>query len=123
MTHDAKAEINTNLKPRDEAFPAHEDRRLYRRYLVAVPAQLEVGGKSYDCAITDLSLGGVAIEPSFPDAKGEVCHLHTEDFYFPSGMRGKVVNITDSASHISFDLDDDMEAALTMFLVMSPATR
>ena len=103
--------------------PAHDDRRLFRRYPVAVPAELDVNGERQKCAITDLSLGGVAVIPGNPALAGQECHLHCDDFYFEQGMRGRVVHTTSEVVHISFDLDEDMEGALTMFLVMSPATR
>lgn len=107
----------------ETANPAKADRRLYRRYAIAIPAKLEAGGQFHDCAMTDLSLGGVALEPALNCQRGDNCRLHCEDFYFDGGMAGIVVNINDHACHIEFKLDQDMEAALTMFLVMSPATR
>ena len=82
-----------------------------------------MGDEQFDCAITDLSLGGVAVIPGKPDWCGRECFLHCDDFFFEPGMRGKVVRATDEILHISFDLDENMESALTMFLVMNPATR
>lgn len=104
-------------------YPAVEDRRLYRRYVIGIPAQVEIDGVRHDCAITDLSLGGVAVEPTIKCERGASCKLLCDEFYYDDGMRGSVVNLNDTAAHISFALDQDMEAALTMFLVMSPATR
>lgn len=123
MSDASTGQAPSSAAPSEGANPAAADRRLYRRYAIAIPAEMAIGDQKHVCAITDLSLGGVAVQPAFPDSKGEICRLHCEDFYFDEGMQGRVVNVNQTATHIEFQLDEDMEAALTMFLVMSPATR
>lgn len=117
--------VSPSVKPDGSAQDAQDakNRRLYRRYAIAVPAELALGDTRFECAITDLSLGGAAIIPGHLAWADQEIRLHCEDFLFDDGMTGRVVRVTEEGAHIKFDLDDDMEGALTMFLVMSPATR
>ena len=104
--------------------PAISDRRLYRRYDIGIEAQLIFeDGSTHPCAITDLSLGGGAVEPGAPEWCDQNIRLVWPDLCFEGGLQGRLVHAQKERAHIAFDLDEQMESALTMFLVMSPATR
>ena len=108
----------------NDVSPAASDRRLYRRYDMGLEATILVAdGTCRPCAITDLSLGGAAVIPGDAVWIDHSVRLLWPDLCHEEGLEGRVVGTRGEHAHIAFELDDIMESALTMFLVMSPATR
>ena len=108
----------------DDMSPVGTDRRLYRRYDIGLEATIYCeAGTSCACAITDLSLGGAAVVPGDASWEGQDIRLVWPDLGTAEGLAGRCVGTRADQAHISFNLDEAMESALTMFLVMSPATR
>ena len=104
--------------------PASQDRRLFRRYEFGLDATMICeDGSRQACSITDLSLGGAALDAGRPEWAETNVRLLWPDLDCEGGLEALVVRSTADRAHLSFTLDDAQESALTMFLVMSPATR
>ena len=122
LTMDVTDESRPTTLPDNQ--PPVEERRLFRRYEFGLKAALTDGhGCRHACAIMDLSLGGAALKPGNPDWKGTTIRLAWTDLGLNDGLTARVVHATDNVAHLAFELDEAQESALTMFLVMSPATR
>ncbi len=100
------------------AAPAAE-RRLFRRYETAIPAHFVADGTLYDCVIRDLSLGGARLVPGRPELAGARGRLCFDELWYPPGLPARVVQASEAALNLAFELDETAEEALTFFLAAS----
>ncbi|HFD16022.1 MAG TPA: PilZ domain-containing protein [Rhodospirillales bacterium] len=96
-----------------------EDRRLYRRYAVTLPVRVVQGGESMEAGLLDISLGGAAVLPGRPDWQGRRVRLECGCFGVPEGLAARVLRADGERMHLAFELDQETEDALTMFLMLS----
>lgn len=94
--------------------PAEE--RAHLRYEGRLEASLVVDGGHWRCFIRDISLGGAGLEPEIPAALGRPVTLSCPFFSFEGDLEGRVVNVADDRTCLSFELDDDMAYHLAAFL-------
>lgn len=100
---------------RDPA-PGMLERRLFRRYPSGLPATVIAQGRPHACRITDLSLGGAALEPALPDLDGAPIELTSHGFAFEHPLRGRVVATSRHGMHVVLELDPQTENALARHL-------
>lgn len=93
------------------------ERRLFRRYGIDLEAKVRAGDRVIPCTIHDLSLGGAGLAPALPEFEGQGVRLLWEGLDLPDGLPATVVRTTAARTHLTFDLDEDSESALTMFLL------
>jgi hypothetical protein len=105
-----------------EDSKAQGERRLFRRFHVALKARLKIGEHEVPCTILDLSLGGAGLAPALPELVGQSVRLLWEELGLPAGLRATVLNAAGERTHLAFDLDEDGETALTMFLLTAAVT-
>ncbi len=96
-----------------------EDRRLYRRYAVTLPVRVVREGETLDAGLLDISLGGAAVLPGRPDWQGRRVRLECGCFGVPGGLAARVLRADAERMHLAFELDQETEDALTMFLMLS----
>ncbi len=104
-------------RPASDAVAA-EERRLYRRFPMAVAGTLHTAHGSFPIRLKDLSLGGAAVEPGRPELAGARVRLVVEGLDHPDGLEAKVVRATQSTLHLCFALDPAQEDALSLFLLL-----
>jgi len=92
------------------------DERVHARYQGRLEADLMVDGEHWRCFIRDISLGGAGLEPEIPAALGKVVTLSCPFFSFDGDLEGRVVNVADDRTCLSFDLDEAMAHRLAAFL-------
>ncbi len=95
------------------------ERRLYRRYPVTLPVRLVCRGETLEAGLEDISLGGAAVVPGRPDWKGRRVQLHSGCFGHAAGFAARVMGGGPERLHLAFELDQEAEDALTMFLMLS----
>ncbi len=104
--------------PAGSARPPRE-RRLYRRYPVTLPVRLVCRGETLEGGLEDISLGGAAFVPGRPEWKGCLVRLHSSCFGHAAGFPARVMGGGPERLHLAFELDQEAEDALTMFLMLS----
>lgn len=104
--------------------PPDQDRRLYRRYPTGLEAELVSGGGSHPCRVTDISLGGAAVElgPGVRLEGGEAV-LRSPQIAMGFPLPVVVMRAAGSRVSLAFAADEAAEHELTMFLLDSPATQ
>ncbi len=105
--------------PADGDGPATGDRRLYRRYPVTLPVRVVRDGEVLEAGLSDISLGGAAVRPGRPDWEGCAVRLECGCFGLPDGLAARVLRVGSGCMHLVFELDQETEDALTMFLMLS----
>lgn len=100
-----------------KASDGQGERRQFCRYNLALPARLRAGEREVACTIQDLSLGGAGVVPALPEFAGQSVQLLWEGLGLPAGLRATVLRATGERTHLAFDLDEDAETALTLFLL------
>ncbi len=105
--------------PAEGDGPPPEDRRLYRRYPVTLPVRVVRGAEVLEAGLRDISLGGAAVLPGRPDWEGRRVTLRCGCFGHPPGFAARVLRATPERMHLTFELDQEAEDALTMFLMLS----
>jgi hypothetical protein len=93
------------------------ERRLFRRYDIDLEAKLRAGDRVIPCTIHDLSLGGAGLSPALGEFEGRAVRLLWKGLDLPDGLPATVVRTSAERTHLTFDLDEDAETALTMFLL------
>ncbi len=101
---------------RGEPTTPAAERRLFRRYETAIPADFVVDGTHHACVVRDLSLGGARLVPGRPGLAGARGRLRFDELWYPPGLPARVVQASEAALHLAFELDERAEEALTFFL-------
>jgi PilZ domain len=99
----------------DQQAPSPEE-RLHPRYEGRLEASLIFRGAPWRCWIRDLSLGGAGLEPALPATLGHPVELTSPSFDFPGALPGRVVNLAERRTCVTFDLDPERLDALARFL-------
>ena len=100
----------------DDQPAASPDERLDPRYEGRLEASLMFRGAPWRCWIRDLSLGGAGLEPALPAALGQPVELVCPSFDFSGALPGRVVNVAERRTCVTFDLDLERLDALARFL-------
>ena len=99
----------------EESRPRQEDRR-HERAEGRLEAYLLVDGAPWRCWIRDISIGGAGLEPEMPAALGKSVVLSSPHFELGMSLPGRVINVADKRTCISFDLDPSIGERLMRFL-------
>jgi len=99
------------------------ERRLFRRYEMAVPGRIVADGLEFPCVVRDLSLGGARLAPGDPRLQGRRVVLHAEDLWHEPGLVARVVHADEQDIHLAFELDEAAEEALTFYLATVASLR
>ncbi|MGH6901242.1 MAG: PilZ domain-containing protein [Geminicoccaceae bacterium] len=100
----------------DDQPAARPDERLDPRYEGRLEASLMFRGAPWRCWIRDLSLGGAGLEPALPATLGQPVELICPSFDFSGALPGRVVNVAERRTCVTFDLDLERLDALARFL-------
>jgi hypothetical protein len=100
----------------DDQPAASRDERLDPRYEGRLEASLMFRGAPWRCWIRDLSLGGAGLEPALPATLGQPVELSCPSFDFSGALPGRVVNVAERRTCVTFDLDVERLDALARFL-------
>jgi hypothetical protein len=106
----------TDGKAIDEHDAASFDERRHPRYEGRLEAFLMFRGAPWRCWICDLSLGGAGLEPALPATLGHPVELTSPSFDFAGPLPGRVVNVAERRTCVSFELDLERLDALARFL-------
>jgi PilZ domain-containing protein len=93
------------------------DERRDPRFAGRLEAELLVDGAWWNCWIRDLSLGGAGLDPPIPAALGKTVELRSRRFDFAERLRGRVVNLAERRTCMTFDLDAQTRQLLVEFLL------
>jgi PilZ domain len=99
----------------DQHAPSQEE-RLDPRYECRLEASVTFRGAPWRCWIRDLSLGGAGLEPALPAMLGQAVELSCPSFGFAGALPGRVVNVAERRTCVTFDLDVERLNALASFL-------
>lgn len=113
---------SSDVAPGQAVAESLRERRLFRRYGLGLEGRLLAGDRAVDCVIHDLSLGGAGLSPALPELASQTLRLQWDGLAVPDGVRCRVVRTTDRHTHLMFELDEDAEDALTMFLLTRAPT-
>jgi len=101
---------------------ASPDERLHPRYEGRLEAFLMFRGAPWRCWIRDLSLGGAGLEPALPATLGHPVELSCPSFDFAGALPGRVVNVAERRTCVTFDLDLVRLDELARFLAANVVT-
>lgn len=93
-----------------------QDERRHERFEGRLEGYLLVAGDPWRCWIRDISLGGAGLEPEMPAALGKPVVLSSPCFEVGMTLNGRVINVADRRTCISFDLDAGTQERLMRFL-------
>jgi hypothetical protein len=99
-----------------------QEERTDQRYEGRLEAVLRVDGTWWRCWIRDLSLGGAGLDPSLPALLGRDVELRSPGFDFDGGLRGRVINVAEERTCLTFDLEPTTQQQLKAFLQATIAT-
>ncbi len=99
------------------------ERRLFRRYEMAVPGRIVADGREFPCVVRDLSLGGARVAPGDPQLQGRRVVLHVDDLWHEPGLAARVLHADEQDLHLAFELDEAGEEALTFYLAAVASLR
>jgi PilZ domain len=99
-----------------------QEERTDQRYEGRLEAVLRVDGTWWRCWIRDLSLGGAGLDPSLPSLLGRDVELRSPGFDFDGGLRGRVINVAEERTCLTFDLEPATQQQLKAFLQATIAT-
>ena len=95
------------------------ERRYYRRYPMGLEAMIEINGVTRPVTISDLSLGGAALQPGFPGLIGARVGLKLNGLEPATVLPGRILNVSKNRTHLLFDCMAREQSALITFLISS----
>jgi len=80
------------------------ERRRYPRYPVSAPVEVDVAGQTLECALDNVSAGGVRLMPGVPAEMGDTVLVR----HAASGLAlpGQVVGQDDGGTRVRFESED-----------------
>jgi hypothetical protein len=99
-----------------EELRLQQDERRHQRFEGRLEAYLLVEGDPWRCWIRDISVGGAGLEPEMPAALGKGVILSSPSFEVGMNLNGRVINVADRRTCLSFDIDAATQERLMRFL-------
>jgi hypothetical protein len=99
-----------------EELRLQQEERRHQRFEGRLEAYLLVEGDPWRCWIRDISVGGAGLEPEMPAALGKGVVLSSPSFEVGMTLNGRVINVADRRTCLSFDLDAATQERLMRFL-------
>ena len=91
-----------------------QDPELSRRHTVNLAVKVEIGGVTKDCLMNSVARSGAAVlDRAIGGDAGDTFSITMPNV---GQIGGRIIAVSDGATHVLFDMDDDQDAALGRFI-------
>ncbi len=91
-----------------------QDPELSRRHTVNLAVKVEIGGVTKDCLMNSVARSGAAVlDRAIGGDAGDMFSITMPNV---GQIGGRIIAVSDGATHVLFDMDDDQDAALGRFI-------
>jgi methyl-accepting chemotaxis protein len=112
LSHQAE-ELRSEVENFLAAIQTAGERRSYERHAASLPASLSIAGRTVQCTIVDISLGGASVDTALSEPIGSAVVISIGG---TAGIRGRIAGVGERRTRIQFSLDDTVRQQLTPLL-------